>query len=1689
MSGRAGIAATGIDPTLVIKEVLDDKGGKQGAIANGGVTDDSRPEITGAAGAGVVVHVYNSSELMGHVTVGANGEWSFIPNMPLADGRHEISVIYEYPNGDVSEISAPHVIIVDKIAPDMPIILGMVDDEGRITGTIASEGVTDDNRPVVDGTTEPNATVIVYDKDKEIGRAQADSTGKWSFTPEPPLADGTHVLKYVSVDEAGNQSPESASFEFVVDTRPELVSIDNADDDFGSVTGTLVSGSSTDDATPTLHGAATAGGIVTIYEGSVLLGQTTAGVDGRWTFTPQSPLSEGAHALQATVTLPAKGESDRSPSFNLVVDLSAPDAPTINEVYDNVGVHQGPLENGAVTDDSTPTLKGKAEAGSTVQIYDEGNLVASVVADAGGNWIFTPATPLAEGKHTFTVTATDKVGNTSVPSGEFVLTADYTAPDTSKLAITGLEDDVGGIQGNIASGGTTDDSRPVLSGTGTAGDTVIVMVKDGLGQHELGRAIVDENGKWTLQVTTPLISGANEFTAIERDPAGNTSAPTVPYTVIVDTGRPEVPVIENVQDDVGVVHMLQKGEVTNDDTPTIIGTAQAGNLVKIYDGATLLGEVEVGANGKWEFTPQVPLIDGPHTITATATNKVGQTSDATGPWGFVVDATAPGQVTDLVVTDNAGEKLGSLVDGDITDDNTPEFAGKAEPGATVNVYDGDTLLGSAEVGQDGSWTFTPSKPLEDGKHDFTTEVVDPAGNSSGKGPVLSVTVDTTDVTVAISTLVDDQGAITGAIMPNGVTDDMRPEIQGTGKVGSTIKVYDGATLLGETDVKPDGTWSFIPKVDLSQGAHAITATATDTTGNVSKPTASFIFSIDTLAPDAPSIDLAKDDVGAKQEDLSSGAVTDDPSPTLVGKAEAGSTVNVYDNGAFLGKADVDAQGNWSLTPTTPLSEGEHTFTATATDKAGNTGVPSGGFVLTTDYTAPDASKLAITGVEDDVGGITGNVASGATTDDDCPLLSGTGTAGDTIFVMVKDGQGSRELGQATVDADGKWTLQVTKPLAAGSNEFTAIEMDPAGNKTAPSAPHTVIVDTSRAEVPVIESIKDDVGVVHLLQKGEVTNDDTPTISGTAQANNVIKIYDGATLLGEALAGADGTWEFTPGTALIDGPHNITATATNPVGQTSAATDIWDFVVDITAPGQVTDLVVNDNVGDKQAPLVNGDITDDNTPEFTGKAEPGATVNVYDGDTLLGSATVDGNGDWSFTPSTPLEDGAHTLTTEVVDPAGNSSGKGPVLNVTVDTSPVTLTIEALVDDQGAITGVIAPNSVTDDTRPEIQGLGKVGSVIKVYDGSTLLGQTNVKPDGTWSFTPEVDLSQGAHAITATATDKTGNVSAPTASFEFTVDTVPATTPSIGNISDDVGQFVGFVLNGRYTDDANPTISGKGVAGEKIEIRVDGELIGSTQVGVDGRWKFTAETALSDGMRVITAVSVSAAGIPSEVSNEFKINLDTKAPDAPTIETVIDDVGVSKGELTDGEYTDDRRPTFNGKAEPGATVIVYDNGDEVGDARVDTNGNWTWTPSVNLTYGEHEFTFEPFDTAGNIGGTEQWTLIIGNVTRSEPQSETVVQTADSQEVDAAMLTLNLSQVLNDGGVNLFYEGDQSRTQMMVKGGAGDSINLDDLLDDGLTDLGDWAAAGNQTVDGVSYTVYQHSGANVELLVQEPVTVNLI
>ncbi|MGC4008032.1 MAG: Ig-like domain-containing protein, partial [Pseudomonas sp.] len=164
----------------------------------------------------------------------------------------------------------------------------------------------------------------------------------------------------------------------------------------------------------------------------------------------------------------------------------------------------------------------------------------------------------------------------------------------------------------------------------------------------------------------PLVSGLNDLTAIESDPAGNATAPTDKYSITLDMSAPQAPVIVSVYDDVGPYQgFLQKGDVTDDNKPTVAGTAQAGSVVRLYDNNdVLIGSTTADSKGNWSITPETALADGKHQVYATATNSVGVVSDPTGKWDFSIDTGKPSNVNDLVVTDNVGDVTGPLHDGE-----------------------------------------------------------------------------------------------------------------------------------------------------------------------------------------------------------------------------------------------------------------------------------------------------------------------------------------------------------------------------------------------------------------------------------------------------------------------------------------------------------------------------------------------------------------------------------------------------------------------------------------------------------------------------------------------------------------------------------------------------------------------------------------------------------------------------------------------------------------------------------------------------------------------------------------------------------------------------------------------------------------------------------------------------------------
>ncbi|HEX8704183.1 MAG TPA: Ig-like domain-containing protein, partial [Myxococcaceae bacterium] len=737
-------------------------------------------------------------------------------------------------------------------------------------------------------------------------------------------------------------------------------------------------------------------------------------------------------------------------------------------------------------------------------------------------------------------------------------------------------------------GSTTADNTPTYSGTLLApfpAGTEIVIYVDGT---EVGRATTNAVGSWAFTPVVPLADGTHTVNAIAVNTAqGVQSAVSNTNTFTVDSTPPAPP----------VVLTPANGSTTNDNTPTYTGLAEPGSIVTVIVDGVSVGTTTADAGGNWSFTPAAPLPDGPHTVRATASDAVGNTSGPSNTHTFTVDSTPP-----------AAPVVQTPANGSTTNDNTPTYTGLAEPNSTVTVIVDGTPVGTTTADAAGNWSFTPAVPLADGPHSVRATATDAAGNTSANSNTNTFTVDTLAPAAPVV-----------QTPPNGsTTNDNTPTYTGTAEPGSMVTVIVDGAPVGTTTADAAGTWSFTSAVPLPDGPHTVRATATDVAGNTSGPSNTNTFTVDTAAPAAPVVTTP-----------ANGSTIPVNRPTYSGTAEPGSMVTVIVDGVSVGTVIADAAGNWSVTPAVPLPDGPHMVNATATDAAGNTSPASNTNTFTVDTLAPAAPVVT-------------TPANGSTTNDNTPTYTGLAEPGSMVTVIV-DGA---PVGTTTADAAGNWTFTATAPLADGPHTVSATATDVAGNTSPASNTNTFTVDTAAPAAPVVNT----------PANGSITNDNTPTYTGLAEPGSTVTVIVDGTPVGTTTADAAGNWTFTPVVPLADGPHTVRATATDAVGNTSASSNTNGFTVDTGAPA---------------APVVttpaNGSITNDNTPTYSGTAEPNSTVTVIVDGAPVGTTTADAAGNWTFTPAEPLADGPHSVRATATDAAGNTSPASNTNTFTVDTA--------------------------------------------------------------------------------------------------------------------------------------------------------------------------------------------------------------------------------------------------------------------------------------------------------------------------------------------------------------------------------------------------------------------------------------
>jgi hypothetical protein len=490
---------------------------------------------------------------------------------------------------------------------------------------------------------------------------------------------------------------------------------------------------------------------------------------------------------------------------------------------------------------------------------------------------------------------------------------------------------------------------------------------------------------------------------------------------------------------------------------------------------------------------------------------------------------------------------------------TITFSFDEDPGATfIHAYvvvSGGTLGAISGTGLTRTADFTPAADTNDGSARITvpiTSYFDAAGNP-GLGATLAIAYDTL-APAAPSTPNLAAGSDTGTSASDNVTSDTTPTVTGTAEAGATVYLYatDGVTELGSTIAGVDGSWS-ITSAALADGTHALTVRAQDAAGNTSAPSAPVTVTIDTAvaASSTPNLHSASDTGASDSDD-----VTDDATPTFTGTAEIGSLVQLFDaNDNLLGEA-IAVDGTWSIT-SIPLAEGTHVVSARVTDLAGNVSPPSPGLSIVVDLSAP---LTAVTGAS--FSRDTGRSDTDFITRKESQVISGTLdatlAAGESVQVSLDNGL---TWDAAIVGPDGaSWSHAAT---LSGSGTLLVRVMDIL-DRAGVAWSQDYVLDTTapdplRAPVLAVES---DRGV---SGSDRITNDMTPTVTGTAEAGARVRLYDtDGTLLGAQTADADGNWSITS-SQLAAGTHQLTVTSKDLAGNLGAPSLPLEITIDRDRP--------------------------------------------------------------------------------------------------------------------------------------------------------------------------------------------------------------------------------------------------------------------------------------------------------------------------------------------------------------------------------------------------------------------------------------------------------------------------------------------------------------------------------------------
>ncbi|EED8563202.1 TPA: non-fimbrial adhesin SiiE [Salmonella enterica subsp. enterica serovar Agoueve] len=1483
-------------------ELLNDTG-----IVGDNLTNEARPQfhITVPTDVNSVQLSLDGGINWVNATLTSDGVWEYIWPTDLVENTYTLTVKAT----DVAGNTATETLnfIIDTTLSTPTITLDSADDSGT-----ANDNKTNVKTPgFIIGGIDSDVTQVVVQVMRDGHSEEVELTqtnGQWRFVPGSAWTDGDYTLTVTVKDEAGNIR-HSAPLTVTIDTQITIDHIELVND----------SGIPDDNLTNNVrpHFQVTVPTDVNVVRlsidgGKTWFNATQSATPGVWDYTWLADVGEGKHTL--TVEATDKAGNKTTQQLDFIIDTLLSEPTIVLDSTDDSGTKGDNLTNV-----NKPTfLLGNIDADAryvTVEVQHGGTKeVLTATKDATGNWSVTPTGTWADGDYTLTVRVEDEAGNEK-HSASLTVTVDTQIT----IDVIELVND-NGIPGD----NMTNDAHPQFRVT-VPGDVNEVSLSIDGGVTWVKATQSATPGVWNYTWPGTVPDGDYTLNVKATDNAGNTVTETLHFTIDTTLSTPVI--VLDSADDTGI----QGDNMTNRTQPTFNLQHIDDDAVRVtvsveHGGVTTTFDATKGTGG-WSFTPTGAWADGDYTLSVSVEDKAGNTSHSAS---LTVTVDTQIAINNIELVNDSG-----IPNDNLTNNVRPHFQVTVPTDVNVvrlSIDGGKTWFNATQSATPGVWDYTWLADVGEGKHTLTVEATDKAGNQTTQK--LDFIIDTllSEPTIVLDST-DDSGTkgdnLTNANKPTFILGNIDADARYV-----TVEVQHGGTKEVLTATKgATGIWSVTPTGTWADGDYTLTVRVEDDAGNV-KYSAPLTVTVDTqITIDV--IELVNDN-GIPGDNL-----TNDVRPHF--RVTVPGDVNEVrlsiDGGNTWVRATQGTAGTWDYTWPKDVTDGLHTLTVEATDKAGNKTTQTLDFTIDTRLSTPTITMDS----RDDTGAIGDHITSvkrpGFT-------IGNIDSDAQSVILRITQGGNSQEV--TLTQVGGQWRFTPDADWADGSYTLTVEVTDNAGN-VRQSTPLIVTVDT-QTSITDITLVND-----HGVPDDNLTNSTRPQFEITvpADVNSVQLSIDGGANWVSAAQGIEGVWGYTWPTDMGDGKHILTVMVTDRAGNT--ATQTLEFFIDTRLS---TPTIALDSTDDTGTP--GDDMTNRTRPTFILQNIDSDVINVtvsvtHNGTTTSFTATQ-GAGGWSFTPPAPWGDGDYTLTVTVEDRAGNTRPSTP-LTVTVDTQIAIDHIE-LVNDSG-----VPGDNVTKHVRPQFQisvpdDVEKV--LLSIDGGTTWVTAIKSSTAGIWDYTWPTDMPEGQHTLTVEVTDGAGNKM--TETLNFTID-ITLLTPTIELAPD---QDTGQNKNDNLTSVTQPIFVLGSIDKDVRHVELSIEHNGTFKTVVltesaDG-WRYRPDSALADGSYTFTVTVTDVAG-NQQTSAPLKVTIDG------TLTTPVIELAAGEDSGTVGDrLTNHDRPVFDiRQVDSDVTrvmVKVTYNGKTHEEAAVFTNGQWRFTPSASWADGSYQLAVVVEDLAGNV-----------------------------------------------------------------------------------------------------------------------------